>query len=114
MGKMRTPKIADKLRKHSPLRPILLGTSIWISVMQILRYLVLKERIVQIARVLELLLTSIEDNQVKELNKTLTPEVCYTFSSRQPNRDDIRRVILTNYCDIHRNWKSGKVHSSEL
>ena len=37
------------------------------------RYLVFKEHIVQIEVVLELLLSPVEDNQVKELNKALTP-----------------------------------------
>ena len=58
MGKLKTPKIAAEVRKHSPFCPIQIGITKWRSVMQMFeRYLVLKEHIVQIKGVLQLLLS---------------------------------------------------------
>ena len=96
MGKLRTPKIADELRKHSPLRPIQLGITRWLGVMQMFeRYLVLKEYVVQIEGVLELLLSPVEDNQEKELNKALIPMKSVTLALLvQRNAYGFRQIVI--------------------
>ena len=130
MGKLRTPKIAAELRKHSPLRPFQFGITRWLSVMQMFeRYLVLKEHIVQIEGVLELLLSPVEDNQAKELNKALIPMKSVTLALQRNEMDmasarllfdellrqteelDVKRKYIHQNCDIasNKDFENGTV-----
>ena len=67
MGKLKSPKMSAELRKLTPLRPIQQGATRFLSTMQMMeRYLSIKDHLSKIPGLLELLLSPVEDNEVKE------------------------------------------------
>ena len=88
MGKLKSPKISAELRKLPPLRPVQQRATRWLSTMQMLeRYLSIKDHFSKIPGFLELLFSSVEDNEVKELSKIMVPLKFVTLALQRDDTD---------------------------
>ena len=108
MGKLKSPNMSAELRKLTPLRPIQQGATRWLSTMQMLeRYLSIKDHLSKIPGLLELLLSPVEDNEVKELSKTMVPMKSVTLALQRDEMDmaSVRLLfdeLLASSCYQHR------------
>ena len=106
MGKLNSPKMSAELRKLTPLRPIQQGATRWLSTMQMLeRYLSIKDHLSKIPGLLELLVSPVEDNEVKELSKTMVPLKSVTLALQRDEMDMASvRLLFDELLGPFQNW----------